>query len=166
MEALAVSYPIPETQASVNFDLTHLSVTTSQIDQEMFAGFEFTPPSASMTAKGEQPSDVLLPTVSLSIPPSLFNDIMLPHTAVNENSHPRISNIVYETDGLFLGLMMANPILKASVVASTTLSVGSHIVPVSNLDPPIVLVFAKLHSTTENITCSFWNFQIEGEPIH
>ena len=159
MEALAVSYPIPETDASdsINFDLTHLSVTISQVDQEMFAGFEFTPSPANITENGEQPSDLPFSTVSLSTPPSLFDNITLPHTSENGSSLPRISSIVYETDGLFLGPFSSHPIVVTSVIATATLSVGSHIVEVSDLDPPIILVFAKLGSIS-SISCASWNF--------
>lgn len=151
MEALAVTYPLSETEESVNLDLTHFSVTISQID-EMFAGFEFPPPSANVT---NDTNDV---PVSLSIPPSLYDDILLFQTPENESSIPRISNIVYNTEGLFLGVFAVYPL---SVIATATLSVGSHIIQVSNLDPPIIINFKKLVSTPQ-VSCVFWNF--DGKP--
>ena len=154
VDTLAVQYPIPEAETSVTVVLTSLSVTISQIDPEGFSGFEFTPPSeftnptAAVIDEGG-PSDNPLPAVSLSIPQSLFDGILLPPTSGNL---PRISNIVYETDGLF-GTVPPT----ASFIVSATLSVGSGIVQVNNLNTPIILTFEKLFNF-EAFSCNFWDF--------
>ena len=152
MEVLVVNYPIPETQASVTVNLTSLSVTSTKIDSETFAGFEFISSSKVMVPEDGQP---LLPSVSLSIPPSLFDVVMLPQTPENWNSLPRISNIVYENNGLFVTSTDDPAPIVASVITSVMLSVGSNIVRVSNL--PVTLIFAKKYNSTgHNISCNVW----------
>jgi hypothetical protein len=156
VDALAVQYPIPVTETSVTIVLTSLSVTINQIDPERFSGFEFTPPdpsefmnpTAAVIDEGG-PSDNSLPAVSLSIPQSLFDGILLTSTADNL---PRISNIVYEADGLF-GTVPP----PASFIVSATLSVGSGIVQVNNLNSPVILTFEKLFNF-EAFSCNFWDF--------
>ena len=151
VDALAAQYPIPEAETSVTIVLTSLSVTISQIDPEGFSGFEFTPPSEFMNPTAAVideggPSDN---AVSLSVPQSLFDGIQLSPTSGNL---PRISNIVYKTDGLFGALLPS-----ASFIVSATLSVGSDIVKVNNLNPPIILTFEKLFSAFA-FSCNFWDF--------
>lgn len=142
VEVLAVNYPIPDT-TTVALDLTSLSITITKIDPEQFAGFEFT-----------------LPSVSLTILPSLFDSIMLPQTPKNGSSFARISNIVYEMDTLFLlGENSTDSPVVISVIASATLSVGSSVVQVSNLDPlPITLTFTRNYNDGSNISCNVWAF--------
>lgn len=160
LDALTASYPISENEASATLNMISFSVTTSRIDPTMFAGFEFTPPSDPISAVSPS-SNFTLPAVSLSIPSTLFDDVVLPEAPGDGDGLPRISNIVYNTDTLFLESHVSNSRVALSVVASATLSVGSRIAQVSNLDPPIILIFAKKYYPTTEISCNFWNFDSE-----
>ena len=85
---------------------------------------------------------------------------------------PRITNAAYLTDALFSRQVDRNGSVVGSVIVAASLSASSRIdgevenVRVSNLDPPIRLVFLKSPSLVENgsnPSCNFWDFRADGE---
>lgn len=164
VEAVAIDFPIPENETSNTIELEAFTITVNEIDLESFTGFEFIP----MTANVPQ-VDMLMatPTISLSIPASFLNDVQLPPSFKNESKAPRISNTVYQTDVLFSRRNNNSQFVVGSIITSATLSLGSTIVRVNKLDPPIVLTFAKREDIINgtNVSCNFWSFSADGELV-
>lgn len=159
VEDVAREIPIPENETSVTIILTSFSVTVSELDPESFQGFSFVPK--------KNVSDITAPRapITLSIPQSFFESVNLPKNSENEtNVAPRISNTVYDTDALF-GRRNNNSFVVGSIIASATLSVGSQVVRVTGLDPPISLTFTKRPEVINgsNVSCNFWSFSADGE---
>jgi hypothetical protein len=172
VESIAIDFPIPENETSNVIELDAFSVTVNRIDPESESfktmGFEFAPTKTDdSTDDGLSPDQPKPPEpISLSIPPSFFENVALPPVTDNETtSQPiRISNTVYQTEALFTR-RGNNSFVVGSIIASATLSVGSAITRVSNLDPPIVLIFAKRPEVINgsNVSCNFWDFSSDGE---
>jgi hypothetical protein len=162
---VAIHFPILENNTSETINLESFSVTVSQIDPLSFRGFEFTMvPSDNLLLVYEiNSTDVLAPpsSVSLSIPSSLFANVTLPPSPTG----PRITNVVYRSDALFDDATNADPGAVVSVVASATLSLGSQIISVDDLNPPITLNFSIRDDIQVfgNFTCNFWDFSGNGE---
>lgn len=172
VESVAIDFPIPENKTSNTVQLKGFTLTVSEITPETFSGFEFAPMSTSVpTLGGTQlpgtPPPPPPPSISLSIPQTILNNVYFPSPPENGSSSPpgaRISNTVYQTDVLFRR-RSNDSFVVGSVVGSATLSVGSVVVRVSNLEPPITLVFAKRADVLNgsNVSCNFWNFAADGE---
>ena len=163
MEDVSINIPIPENQTSNTITLPSFSVTVSEINPETFAGFDFMPESTNVTGI----ADTAKPPVSLMLPGNFLQDIKIPtsmNTSNNETVLPRISNTIYQTDTLFTR-RNESKFVVGSIIASATLSLGSQIVRVRDLEPPLVLVFVKREDVINgtNITCNFWNFAADGE---
>jgi hypothetical protein len=167
VEAVAIEYPIPDNKTSNVIRLKEFSVTVNEIDPQTFrmTGFEFPPTTAKDVTDATMP-DVPMP-ISLSIPPNFFDNVQLAQGSKNmSNIAPRITNTVYQSEALF-ARRNNDTLVVGSIIASSTLSIGSHIVRVRDLSQPIELTFAKRpeYINGTNISCNFWDFSADGELI-
>ena len=162
---MAVDFPIPENETSNVIKLEEFSITVNEIDPETFrmTGFEFPPMTAKDVTDATPPDAPMSPPmpISISIPQTFLDDVQLPQTF---NKTPRITNTVYQSEALF-ARRNNNTFVVGSIIASATFSVGSRVVRVSDLSPPILLTFAKRPDVTNgsNVSCNFWDFSADGE---
>ena len=168
VEAVAVDFPIPENETSNVIKLEEFSITVNEIDPETFrmTGFEFPPMTAKDVTDATSPDAPMSPPmpISISIPQTFLDDVQLPQMSRNESISPRITNTVYQSEALFTR-RNNNTFVVGSIIASATFSVGSRVVRVSDLSPPILLTFAKRPDVINgsNVSCNFWDFSADGE---
>ena len=175
MESVAQSVPIPPEETSLVFPLDFFAVAVMDLNPDEFQGQDFsinvrddvdfgdgtTIGGVDISFESSQQA-----TASLTIPENLVRDMVTPGMV------PRITNAAYLTDALFSRQVDRNDSVVGSVIVAASLSASSRIdgevenVRVSNLDPPIRLVFLKRPSLVENgsnPSCNFWDFRADGE---
>ena len=165
---MAVDFPIPENETSNVIKLEEFSITVNEIDPETLRmnGFNFPQMTAEDVTDATSPDAPMSPPmpISISIPQTFLDDVQLPQMSKNESISPRITNTVYQSEALF-ARRNNNTFVVGSIIASATLSVGSRVVRVSDLSPPILLTFAKRPDVINgsNVSCNFWDFSADGE---
>ena len=175
MESVAQSVPIPENETSLVFRQESFAVAVMDLnpDPNAFEGQDFsinigdsgTIGEDAISLEGSQQA-----TASLSIPNNtLLRTIMIPSGGVNMSARiPRITNAAYLNDALFVRREERNDSEVGSIIVAASLSLfseeGVEDVRVTDLDPPIRLVFVKLPAfeNGSNVSCNFWDFAADG----
>ena len=175
VENVAQSVPIPPDEMSLVFPLDFLAVAVMDLNPDEFRGQDFsinigedvdfgddtTISSTDISFESSQQA-----TASVTLPENLLRDMVTPGMV------PRITNAAYLTDALFSRQVDRNDsVVVGSVIVAASLSVSNsngevENVRVTNLDPPIRLIFLKspsLVGNSSNPSCNFWDFKANGE---